>query len=42
MADLLRIKPDISANHIAQILPYRDSVDIEYVIEGLYKAGMPH
>ncbi len=41
MADLLRIKPDISANHIAQILPYRDSVDIEYVIEGLYKAGMP-
>ncbi len=42
MADVLRMKPDISANYVAQIFPFRNSADLEYVIEGLHKAGMPH
>jgi TolB-like protein/Flp pilus assembly protein TadD len=42
MADVLRMKPDISAEYIAQILPFRNSADVEYVIEGLHKAGMHH
>jgi predicted Zn-dependent protease len=42
MADLLRIKQDISISHIEQIFPYRDKVNLEYLIEGLRKAGIPH
>ena len=33
---------EVSAEYIAQILPFRDSADHEYLIEGLHKAGMPH
>ncbi len=42
MADVLRMKPDISAEYVAQIWPFSDPVVTEYLIEGLHKAGMPN
>ncbi len=42
MADVLRMRPDISADYISQILPFRNPADLEYVIAGLHKAGMPN
>lgn len=40
MDEALRIMPDISADYIAQILPFRHPADLAYVIEGLRKAGL--
>ena len=42
MADAHRLNPDLDANHITQILPYRNPADLAYIIEGLHMAGMPH
>ena len=42
MADVLRMKPDISAEYVAQIWPFNNPVVTEYLIEGLHKAGMPN
>ncbi len=42
MADVLRMKPDFSAEYVAQILPFKNPANIEYIIEGLRKAGMPN
>ena len=42
MADVLRMKPDISREYLAQVLPFRNPADVEYLIEGLHKAGMTH
>ena len=42
MADVLRMKPDINADYVAQVIPFRNSTDLEFIIEGLNKAGMSH
>ena len=41
MADVLRIKPDIDAVYIARIMAYRNPSDLDFLIDGLRKAGMP-
>ena len=40
LADALLLKSDIDAVFVAQILPFENSENSEYVIEGLHKAGM--
>ncbi len=42
MADVLRMRPDFSAEYVAQILPFKNPANIEYIIDGLRKAGMPN
>ncbi len=41
MAEVLRIKPDISTEYVARILPFKNSADLDYVVAGLVKAGLP-
>jgi len=37
----LRIKPEATIRLIEEILPFRNSADIDLLTEGLRKAGMP-
>jgi tetratricopeptide (TPR) repeat protein len=39
-ADVLRVKPDISLDHLREILPFRDSAHFGKIVEGLRKAGV--
>ena len=40
LADVLRLKPGLDAEHVRQILPFRDPAHLDYVVEGLRKAGL--
>ena len=41
IAELLRRKPDFSPEYVANILPYKDPADLDHLLEGLRKAGLP-
>jgi adenylate cyclase len=40
LADVLRVKPDLGADHLRQILPFRDPAHLDNIVDGLRKAGM--
>ena len=40
-ADVLRLKPDYSAQWIIAMEPYENPVDLEHLLDGLRKAGLP-
>lgn len=41
MIEVYRLRPDINAEYVAQVLPFANPADIDYLMEGLYKAGLP-
>ena len=41
IAEVLRRKPDFSPEYVANILPYKDPADLDHLLEGLRKAGLP-
>ena len=40
-AEALRVNPDYSLEHRRQVLPYKDPVDFEQMVDGLRKAALP-
>ncbi len=40
-AELLKVNPDFSLMQRARVLPYKDAVDFQRIVEGLAKAGLP-
>jgi adenylate cyclase len=40
LADALRIKPDLDADHLREIVPFRDPAHFEHFLEGVRKAGL--
>ncbi len=40
LADVLRVKPDLDADHLRQILPFRDPAHLDNIVDGLRKAGL--
>jgi adenylate cyclase len=40
LADVLRVKPDLGADHLRQILPFRDPEHLDTIVDGLRKAGL--
>ena len=41
MTEVLRRKPDFNSEYVAQVLPFKNPADLEFVVEGLHKAGLP-
>jgi adenylate cyclase len=39
-AEALRINPDYSLEHRRRILPFKNPVDFEHILDGLRKAGL--
>lgn len=39
--ELLRFYPSYSLQHVADVLPYKNKRDLEHVLDGLRKAGLP-
>ncbi len=37
----MRLHPDFSEEFIGALWPYRDAADLEHLVEGLHKAGLP-
>ena len=38
---LMRINPAFSLEHRCKVLPYKNPADLERIVEGLRKAGLP-
>ncbi len=41
IAEVLRRKPDFSPEYVGNILPYKDTADLDDILDGLRKAGLP-
>jgi len=39
--EYLRLYPGISLRHLAKILPYKIKRDLDHLLDGLRKAGLP-
>ena len=39
--ELLRLYPDFSLQRVANVLPYKSKRDLDHLIDGLRKAGLP-
>ena len=40
-AELLKVNPNFSLEQRARVLPYKDPRDLQRIVEGLAKAGLP-
>ena len=39
-ADIMKLQPNFSAEHYAQMLPYKDETYKDFILNGLQKAGL--
>ncbi len=39
--ELLRLWPDVSLRHLEKTLPYKSKRDLDHLLDGLRKAGLP-